>query len=249
MIAIIRRELGLWFTAPFAWALLAVLLFLSAYVFLLNFEQYLLLQEKLRELANPPGLTRYLLVSAGPTFCLLLLVVTSLLSGNAIAAERRDKTLGLLLSAPIGSWQIVLGKFLSLLALSSIYIGIVGLMPISLVWVVEIDMGNVFSALLGIWLLSAACIAVGIFMSCLTTQPSIATISSLGLLLFLWLLSANSQQDSQATALTQYLALPGHLQSFLAGVLDSRDISYFVSLTALFLGLSMLRLGAIRQTS
>lgn len=244
MYSLLRRELHAWFASPLAWLVLALLSGISAYLFLLSFESYLNIQEQLSQLSNPPGAMRYLLPRSLASLSMLFIAVVPLLSMSLIAGERRDGSWVLLRVAPVRPWQIVLGKYLALLILLGVFVLILSLMPLSLLLFTRVDLGALAAAMLGMYLLLASCAAIGLFTSCFGSHPLSSGMASLGILLFLWLLSF---QGPEATALTRYLALPNHLTGFLSGSIDSRDVIYYLLLIGSFLGLSLLRLG--RQES
>lgn len=113
---IAARELRSLFLSPLAWVILAVVVFILAYAFLVQVQVFTEIQPRLAGLPSAPGVTE---IVAAPLFefaAMILLLVAPLLTHRAVAAERRGGTLVLLQSAPVSSTQIVLGKYLGLLA-------------------------------------------------------------------------------------------------------------------------------------
>jgi ABC-2 type transport system permease protein len=110
-----------------------------------------------------------------------------------------------------------------------------------------LDLGMLAAGVLGLVLLLAGFAAVGLFMSTLTEQPTIAAVSSFGVLLLLWIIDwAGSNNAGQASELFAYLSLLRHFQSLLKGVFDSTDVVYYLLFVTLFLVLSIRRLDADR---
>src|SRR3989338_2148333 len=104
-----------------------------------------------------------------------------------IAEERRNQTFTLLLSAPLSSRHIVLGKFFGLLVFLAALMTGVPLMLYTLMFGTALDHGLLLSNMLGLLLLTASYVAVGLYVSALTTQPVIAAIGALAVLVGLWL--------------------------------------------------------------
>ena len=241
MIRIIAaKELRSLFLSPLAWTILAVVEFILAYLFLSSIDAYSLIQPRLQALPNAPGITELIV---GPLFgnaAIVLLLVIPLLSMRTLAEEHRSGTISLLLSAPASMTEIVIGKYLGLIAFLAILIGLLALMPLSLYAGGSLDLGRYAAALLSIGLLTAAFAAVGLFMSTLTRQPVIAAITTFGALLLLWILDWSSDQTGHA--LISQLSLLKHYQPLLNGLLRTSDIVFFLAFIAVFLALSIRRL-------
>ena len=116
------------------------------------------------------------------------------------------------------------------------------LMPLSLYLGTSLDGGKLLSIYLGMLLLLAAFAAIGLYLSSLTENQTIAAVSTFAVLLMLWMIDwlGNTVQTHQS--LLSYLSLLRHHQSLLEGVLDSVDISYFLLLTIAFLMLTIRQL-------
>jgi ABC-2 type transport system permease protein len=123
----------------------------------------------------------------------------------------------------------------------------IGLMPLSLLSGGTIDFGMYAAALLGVALLTASFIAVGVFMSTLTAQPAIAAVSTFGVLLGLWIIDwAGADRSGEYSGLFGYLSILRHYQSLLKGVFNSSDVVYYLLFIATFIVLSIRRLDADR---
>lgn len=164
-----------------------------------------------------------------------------------VSDERRNQTLSLLFSAPVSMTEIILGKYLGVVVFLLIMLALITLMPFSLLIGGTLDFGMLASGLLGLVLLLASFAAVGLFMSTLTAQPTIAAVSSFGVLLLLWILDwAGKGRSSEAETLFGYLSILRHYESMLKGVFNSSDVIYYLLLIATFLILSIRRLDADR---
>jgi len=240
------RELRSLFLSPLAWAVLAVVQGLCAYFFLLYVELFMQIQPRLAAAPSGPGLTDIVVAPLYSTAATVLLLVTPLLTMRLVSEERRAQTLTLLFSAPVSMTEIVLGKFLGVLAFVWLMLALIALMPLSLLSGGALDLGLWASGLLGMALLLAGFCSVGLYMSTLTTQPTVAAVSSFGLLLLLWILDLAGSTGTGGGALFNYLSMLNHYQAMLKGVFTSTDLIYYLLFIGIFIVLSIRHLDAQR---
>ncbi len=239
------RELKTLFISPLAWAMLAVVQVILAFMFLAHIEEYLLLQPQQLTIDNAPGVTELVVGGLFGSAAIVLLLAVPLLTMRLISDEHRNRTLSLLFSAPISMTEIVLGKFLGCVSFLGLLLLLITLMPLSLFIGANLDIGIILSGLLGLMLLLAGFAAVGLFMSTLTQYPAVAAISTFGVLLLFWLLD---WWGDKYPWLGQ-LSLMNHYEPFLRGLFDSTDAAFHILFTATFLVLSVRLLDAKRLGS
>ncbi|MBI3223102.1 MAG: ABC transporter permease subunit [Nitrosomonadales bacterium] len=232
------RELRSLFAMPSSWVVLAVLQFILAWFFLAQLQAFLDIQPQLAQLANPPGVTATIAATLCNTVALLLMMLVPMFTMRLIAEERRNQTLALLMSAPLSSRQIVLGKFLGLWAFLAMLIAATALMLYTLALGTHLDNGLLLSNLAGLLLLTASYVALGLYVSSLTNQPIIAAIGALAVLVGLWLADIGAAAENSPW---HTLSPLNHFQNFNAGLLDSGDAAFFVLFTGFFLLLAMRR--------
>ncbi len=233
------RELRSLFSMPSTWFALAVLQFVFAWFFLARLDAFLEVQPQLAQLANPPGVTATIAAPLFNTAALLLMMLTPMFTMRLIAEERRSQTFTLLLSAPLSGYHIVLGKFAGLLAFLVVMMAGVPLMLCTLALGTALDYGLLLSNLLGLLLLTASYVALGLYVSALTTQPVIAAIGALAVLAGLWLADIGAAAEDSPWHLISPLS---HFQNFNIGLLDSGDAAFFVLFSAFFLLLAARRI-------
>ena len=241
--ALIAKELRALFTSPLAWVVLAFLQVVLAWIFLTRVDYFLTIQPQLARVPNAPGLSEIVVVPVFGIASIVLLMSVPLLTMRLIAEERRNKTMTMLLSAPVSMTQIVLGKFLA----TAIFLGIVGglivLMALSLLMGGKLDYGLLVANLLGLLLLTGSFAAIGLFVSCLTTHPVVAAIGALAAFLVLWLINIAASDPASPVHLFSLLK---HFEGFMNGAIAVTDLIYFGLLTVVFLILSIRRLDADR---
>jgi ABC-2 type transport system permease protein len=236
---IATREFKNLFLSPLAWTVLAILQAILAYIFLTQVETFNLIQPKLATIEGAPGLTDIIVIPLFSNAAIILLLVTPLLTMRLICEERRNKTLALLLSAPITSADIIIGKYFGSLGLLLTLVFLITLMPLSLLVGGELDMGKLFANLLALLLLVAAFTSTGLFMSTIAGHPTVAAMGTFGILLLLWILDWTTSINDQRSELFEYLSILRHFQNLQSGQLNTADISYFLLFTTTFLFLGI----------
>ena len=233
------RELRSLFAMPSTWFILAALQFIFAWFFLARLEAFLEIQPQLAQLANPPGVTITVAAPMFNTVALLMMMLVPVFTMRLIAEERRNQTFALLLSAPLSGCHIVLGKFFGLLVFLAALIAGVPLMLYTLALGTALDHGLLLSNLLGLLLLTASYVAVGLYLSALTSQPIAAAIGALAVLVGLWLADIGAAAEDSPW---HFVSPLNHFQNFNAGLLDSGDAAFFVLFSAVFLLLAIRRI-------
>jgi len=177
----------------------------------------------------------------------VMMFTIPLITMRIISEEKRSNSISLLFSAPLSMTEIVVGKYLGVIAFLGIMTLIFTIMPLSLLFAGSIDWGLLASALIGTFMMIAACAAIGVFMSSLTAQPTIAAISTFGAILLLWILyMAGGNSSTETFTVMSYLSMLNHLQAFERGVFNTSDFIYYLLVITIFLVLSIRRLDGDR---
>jgi ABC-2 type transport system permease protein len=240
------RELRSLFLSPLAWSILAVTLFILAYLFLTQIETYIGLQPRLAAIEGAPGVADIIVAPLFADAAVVLLLITPLITMRALSEEHRNRTISLLFSAPVSMTEIVVGKYLGILSFFVILLGLLALMPLSLLAGTELDMGKFAAGMLGLTLVVAAFSAIGLYMSSLTEQPTVAAVTTFGLLLLLWIVDwAGNSEATGSSALAQ-LSMLRHYEPLLKGLFSSADVAYYLLVILLFTGFTIRRMDAAR---
>jgi ABC-2 type transport system permease protein len=245
MRAILAKELRQLFYSPLAWGVLAALQLILAWLFLIQLEQFLQIQQRLGTLESAPGVTALVIAPLIDSAAIVALLLTPLLTMNSFSREYQQGTIDLLLAAPLSAAAIVGGKFLALLLVLACALLLVAAMPLSLLLGSTPDMGTLAAALLALALALASYAAIGLWASSLTSQPAIAAVISYALLLLLWTLNLTAGATPDSPLLQ--LSLSYHFQRMLGGLVTSGDLIYFALLVATPLLLTLVRLGRLRS--
>ncbi len=248
MLSIAAKELRSLFVSPLAWTVLAVVQVVLAYMFLIQLESFVEWQPRLLSIPNAPGgLTVWVVAPLFNTAGFMMMIIVPLLAMRLVSEELRSGTFTLLLSAPRTMTELVLGKFLGLIAFLCTVIGLVLAMALLLLLGGSLDLGLIASCVLGLFLLTASIASAALYMSTLTQQPVAAATSTLGLLIILWIIDfAGMGDESRSSALFAYLSISNHVNAFFRGVFDSRDFVYYLLFIVTFLTLAVRRLDGMR---
>lgn len=235
MIATIaRREWQASFLSPLAWLLLAINQFILAWVFLTVLERF----SGLEAAQRTAGLTLELSLNVLSFAAVLAMLFVPLLTMRSFSAEFREGTFNLLGAAPLSLATILLGKFLSLAALLGVMTLVPFCMTASLAFVVQIDLGLLAAAALGVWLTMLFFAAAGLWASSLSAQPGSAAMVAYGVLVVLAVINRAEGPASEITTLFDWLSWNEHLFWFLLGVVRSSDLFYYLAGIAFFLSLA-----------
>jgi ABC-2 type transport system permease protein len=236
------REFRTLFLSPLAWSILGVIQIILAYMFLAQLDFYLMLQPRVAGMPDAPGVTDLIVAPLFGNAGVILLLVTPLLTMRLISEERRNRTLSLLFTAPVSMAEIILGKYLGVFAFLLIMVAMILLMPLSLLAGGGLDMGKLAACALALVLLLGGFAAVGLFISALSGQPTVAAVSTFGALLLLWIIDWSGNAMGNAGGVLEYLSLMRHYESLLKGLVSTADLAYFLLFIATFLVLSVHRL-------
>ena len=224
IIIIARRELSSFFNSLMAYIMLILFLgFSGFFTWLYGSDIFFVKQASLSAFFGIAYWTLFFFIPA--------------LTMRLLAEENRSGTIELLLTKPVSDWQVVLGKFTSTLAL--IFIALALTLPyyITVSYLGNIDHGAVWSGYLGLLLISAAYISIGIFASSFSTNQIVGYLLALFIGIFfqiIFSLLANGFHGFMGE-IFNYLSMSAHFESISRGVIDSKDLIYFLSL--IFLGL------------
>lgn len=230
--AVIRKEWKTYFITPAAYVVLALFALVSAFFFYNMLAAFIMRgmagagfgggmlnvnQSVLQPLTFDVGIT--------------LLFLLPMLTMRSYAEELRSGTLELLKTAPVRRLEIILGKFLAavgllviLLLIVAVYVGVVAHYG-------QPDLHAAAVSLLGLLLLGAAFLSIGMLISSLTRSQVVAGVITFMLFLVLWIADwPVAYSDSRGAHIIGYLSVTSHLQTFTQGIVDLKDVIFYLSL-------------------
>jgi ABC-2 type transport system permease protein len=234
---IAKRELASFFDSLIAYIMLVLFLgFSGFFTWILGSDVFYIGEASLESFFNVAYWTLFFFIPA--------------LTMRLLAEERKTGTIELLLTKAVSDRQIVLGKFLSTVILVMIVLAFTIPYVITLSIIGNIDLGQIVCGYLGLILMSAMYISIGLYASSTTTNQIVAFLLAVFTGLFLHIIFGLLAQQIPGWLgqVFDYLDLNTHYESISRGVLDSRDLIYFISITVIGILLSELSLTK-RQTA
>jgi ABC-2 type transport system permease protein len=230
---IARREYKLFFISPVAYVVAFFFMILLGYFF------YSALRDAIIQATYQPYVPGVQIVIS-PMVTLLLFVMPAI-TMRSISEEMRMGTMELLLTAPVKDWELVVGKWLGAFLFMLTLLAVTWIFPIVLNFLVKpgIDQGVLLSGYLGLVLMVACLVAIGVFISSLFNNQLVVFMINLAIVLVFWLVRpASNSTGGLGNQILTYLNFIDHYMNFYQGTIDLSDIVYYLSMTslALFLG-------------
>lgn len=243
-IPIYKKELRSYFTSPVAYVI--SFLFISivgVWWFFWDFQRFVIVSMQATQnpyYAEALNVNEIVIRQLFGNLALVMLFGLPLLTMRLFAEERKAGTHELLFTLPLRDWETLLGKFLACLTVFSLMLGLTAIYPITMSLLTNPEPWPIIVGYLGMLLLGAAFISFGIFVSSLTENQIVAAFGTYGLLLVLLAMGWSSSFVGPSVAeVLKDLNIFNHLQSFLKGVLDTRDVVFYVLFSYFFLFLTL----------
>lgn len=238
------HELRVLMRSPFAWLAAGLLQLLFSWLFLSAVERYIELQTAATQTASSAGMSSYLIVHFLAPVSIVFMVATPLLCMHLIAGDKQSNRFNFLLSLPVTARQLVVGKFIGATSFQCLIIAMGSALLAILSFNIKLDITHLLTAGAGLMLFIAATTALTLFYSSFSKRPMLAAFFSFTTMATLWVAASSS-----ANGILQFASPSAHLHSFMQGLLDSRDVVYFIAATCILLTLGVWRFDAQRVRS
>jgi len=231
--SIAKREIKAYFSSPIAYVVIAVFLLLVGFFF---YSAIWWFNSQSIQMAQNPYYFQQVNINQmvyAPLFhnmSIILLLMIPLLTMRLFAEEKKAGTEELLFTSPLSVGQIILGKYLAALAVLAAMLGLTGLYSLFTFAHGNPEPGQILNGYLGLFLMGAAFIGVGLFFSSLTENQIVAAILTFGALLLFWILNWASYSASGLWKdVLNYLSFFQHFDDMTRGILDTTDLVYYLS--------------------
>ena len=222
--AVAWKEIQVFFTNPMAYIVGLIFLAVTGFFFVLD-------------LGDPFPEASLRNFFQGATIILILLAPA--LTMRLLAEEQKLGTIELLLTSPVRDWEVIMGKYLASLAFLLAMIALTLYYPLLLFLFASPDPGPIYSGYLGLVLYGAAALSIGILTSTLTSNQIIAFVVASGVLLLMFFIDTRVDVVSGIwSTLLSEIGMRSHFTDFDRGVIDTKHVVYFLSVTGFFLFLS-----------
>ncbi|MEZ5535596.1 MAG: Gldg family protein [Thiolinea sp.] len=235
ILSVCRKEFNSFFASPAAWLFLGAFLIVNLFIFFWA-ETFFA-----RNIADLKPLFQWMPV--------LMIFLVAALTMRSWSEERRSGTLESLLTSPVTPLQLVLGKFFAALGLVALALLLTLPLPLTVALIGPLDWGPVIGGYLASLFLAAAYIAIGLYMSARTDNPIVALILTVAVAGVFYLIGSGlltSLFGYNFSTLLSLLGTGSRFDSITRGVLDVRDLYYYLSIVGVFLALNLYSLERIR---
>ena len=229
---IARKELSSYFRSPIAYgvmcffALIVGFFFFSAVQFFLRQS----LQATMMGQSVPLSVNEWVIRNVLSNMSVVGLFIIPMITMRLFAEEKRTGTIELLVTSPLRDYEIILGKWLAAFILYLAILAVAGLNMLVLFAYGNPDWRPMAVGYLGLILQGGCLLSIGTFISATTRNQIVAGVATFGVCLLLWVLDWVSQFDSSRLyTVISYLSVTSHFESFMRGVLDSKDAIYYLS--------------------
>ena len=227
-----KRELGAYFNSVVAYVVVILFLMITGALFWLTYFDEISVLSLRGFFDQAP---------------LFLAFFAPAITMGLFASEKRSGTLELLMTMPISNFQIVLGKYLAALILLATVFLMTLPYPFTLSMLGDLDWGAVWAGYIGLLLLGGAYAAIGLMASAWTRDQVVAILVAFSICFFLYLVDQLVAQPSGTAAqIAEYVSTNYHFQNIARGVIDVRDVVYYLSLITVSLTIATLTVGARR---
>jgi ABC-2 type transport system permease protein len=233
---IFKKELRSYFSSSIAFIIISIFLILSGFFFYTDTIYF-----NVRNMGGVVSLTQGLWQYFFQDMRYILLLTIPMLTMRLFAEERKMGTIELLFTYPIRDTDILMGKFLASLSLFILLLILTLSYPISLttIWN-SIEAKSLLAGYLGIFLLGTSFISCGTFISSLTENQIVAAISTFGVLILFWFLTWNEAVAGPTLVeMLLRLSLFDRSYNFFRGVIDTKDVVFFILFIIFFLFLTL----------
>jgi len=237
-ITIWRNELNSYFRSPIAYGVMAFFGLISGYFFYVAIVFFVQasIQNSIQGQGQPMSVNEQVIRPIFSNISVIGLFLIPMITMRLFAEEKRTGTIELLVTSPIRDLEIIMGKWLAAMTLYAVMLGVSLLSMATLFVYGKPDWRPMAVGYLGLLLQGGCLLAIGTFISTCTKNQIVAGVAGFSVCLLLWVLDwMSSFQDSVSAKAISYLSVLQHFDSFSKGVLDSKDIIYYVS--AIFVGL------------
>ena len=238
VLTICRRELYSYFVSPIAWVLLTIFSILSGGFTTLITIAFVKasLEGQMTGQQTPMNLNEQVIGPLFSNMAVVSLFLIPLISMRLFAEEKRQGTIELLITSPVHDLEIIIGKWLSAVLMYGALLAVLLFDYMFLFIYGQPDWRPVATGFLGIFLQGACLLSLGTFISSLTRNQIVAGAIGFALALLLWILNwTTSFGNSGTVQFFNYFSIVSHFDSFVRGVIDTKDVVYYLSM--IFLGL------------
>jgi ABC-2 type transport system permease protein len=253
ILTIAGRELRSIFVSPIAYVVMTGFLLLGGWFFFNLLARFNLLVsmyssfQGAQDAAQRLNVNEFVIAPLLHNLSVVLVILVPMITMRSFAEEKRAGTYELLLTSPVATWEIVLGKFLGTVAFMTVMIGLTLIYAAILMVYGDPERGVLLSGYLGLYLLSLTFVAMGMFASSLTENQIIAAVVGLVMMLLLFVIAWPADTAGETLGgVLKYISVTEHSAEMIKGVIDTKSLLYFASMIVGWMFLTQRSVESIR---
>lgn len=237
-LVICRKELNSYFVSPIAYGLMFFFALVTGFFFYFSVAYFVRMgiQSQMMGQDTPMSVNEWVIRPVLSNISVIGLFLIPMITMRLFAEEKKTGTIELLATSPVRDLEIILGKWMAALTLYAAILGL-SMLDMALLFAYgKPDWKPLVVGYLGLLLQGGCLLAIGTFISTLTKNQIIAGVATFAICLLLWVMDWLTSFGSSLWAkVLAYMSVLTHFESFSKGVIDSRDVVFYV--TMIFLGL------------
>jgi ABC-2 type transport system permease protein len=252
VLIICGKEIKSYFSSPIAYLLMTIFAVIFGYFFFSASAYFVQasMQSQMQGQSTPMNVNDFIIGPLLGNASVVGLFLIPMISMRLFAEEKRQGTIELLMTSPVRDWEIIVGKWLGALIMYACVIGISGLNVALLFAYGKPDWRPILVGYLGLLLQGGCLLAIGTFISTTTSNQIIAGGATFAVCLLLWVLDWVSSYEQAAWAkVVAYCSVLTHFEPFSKGVIDSKDVIFYLSMIFFGLFLTQRSLESLRWRS
>jgi gliding motility-associated transport system permease protein len=252
VLIICGKEIKSYFSSPIAYLLMTIFAVIFGYFFFSASAYFVQasMQSQMSGQSQPMNVNDFIIGPLLGNASVVGLFLIPMISMRLFAEEKRQGTIELLMTSPIHDWEIIVGKWLGAMIMYACVIGISGLNVALLFAYGKPDWRPILVGYLGLLLQGGCLLAIGTFISTTTSNQIIAGGATFAVCLLLWVLDWVSSYEQAAWAkVIAYCSVLTHFEPFSKGVIDSKDVIFYLSMIFFGLFLTQRSLESLRWRS
>ncbi len=244
-----KKELKSYFASPIAYGLMAFFAAIAGYFFYVAVAIFVTrsIESQMMGGGFPMNVNEWVVRPVLMNISVVGLFLIPMITMRLFAEEKRSGTMELLATSPIRDWEMILGKWLAAFLLYLAILGISALNMLLLFLYGQPDARPILVGYLGLILQAGGLLALGTFLSTMTKNQIVAGAATFGVCLLLWVFDWVSAYETATWAkVLSYLSVVTHFEPFSKGILDTKDVIFYISVIVLGLFLTARSIEALR---
>jgi ABC-2 type transport system permease protein len=229
--AIAGKELQAYFSSPIAYVIIGMFALLFGWFYFAILQYFVRMSMQMGQMGpQSANVNQQMIAPLLQNASVLVLIMLPMITMRTYSEEKRSGTIELLLTSPVTDFEIIMGKFLGALTLYAVMLAVTLVHIAILFWAGDPEWKPILAGYLGLLLMGACFISVGLLISSMTKNQIVAAVATFAVFLLLWVINWIGETGGPTTQkVVSYLSITEHFEDFTKGVLDTKHLVYYLS--------------------